>query len=128
MKFATITVIRVRALTSLLFSSCAKAQNTERTVSTTSANSAEGENARSVPIEVVGNLIFLQARVNNSEPLWFILDSGATDSGIDPSRARALGLRVEGTSRVSGAGENSTNVCLARGVSLSGSGANFHEG
>jgi hypothetical protein len=50
--------------------------------------------------------IFLQARINNSGPMWFALDSGATSPFfIDTRRARDLGLKLQGrVSRGGGAG------------------------
>lgn len=45
-----------------------------------------------IPFERVGNFIYLRARVNDSEPLWFLLDTGATASYFDVERAKALGL------------------------------------
>src|SRR6266851_6199966 len=35
-------------------------------------------------------LIFFQVRVNGSEPLWFMLDSGGTKTLINEKRAQAL--------------------------------------
>jgi hypothetical protein len=50
-----------------------------------------------IPTEVTGyGLVLLQARVNNSQPMWFAMDSGASFSFvIDARRARALGLKLQ---------------------------------
>ena len=41
--------------------------------------------------------IFLQARINNSRPMWFALDSGASSPFfIDTRRARDLRLKLQG--------------------------------
>ncbi len=53
---------------------------------------ASGQSASRIPFERVGNFIYLRARVNNSEPLWFLLDTGATASYFDAERAKVLGL------------------------------------
>ncbi len=42
------------------------------------------------------NLIFLQLQIDNSEPLWFMLDSGFEESVINTTTADKLGLRVSG--------------------------------
>ena len=38
---------------------------------------ASGQSALKIPIELSKNIILLQAQVNDSRPLWFILDTGA---------------------------------------------------
>jgi hypothetical protein len=49
---------------------------------------------RRVPIEIVsGGRIFVQARVNGSDPLWFLLDTGSVRSFLDPGQIQPLGLR-----------------------------------
>jgi hypothetical protein len=48
-----------------------------------------------VPFELSGNLIFLQVRVNNKAPLWFILDTGAGVSILKEKQAQSLGLKLE---------------------------------
>jgi hypothetical protein len=71
--------------------------------------------------------IFLRARVNNSQPLWFALDSGASSPFfIDSRRARALGLKLQGHfTRGGGAGPGTYEVAETRRVSISLSGLKF---
>src|SRR6266852_3288879 len=57
-----------------------------------------GQSARRIPFEFVGNHIYLRARVNDSEPLWFLLDSGASASYLDVQRVKSLGLMGQGNS------------------------------
>ena len=57
-----------------------------------------------VPIDVRGNLIYLRGKVDNSDSLWIVLDSGSSSTAMNDSRARALGLRVTGTSHAEGSG------------------------
>src|ERR1041385_3080662 len=61
--------------------------------------------------------IFLRARVNNSEPLWFILDSGSGDTVLDKRLVDKLKLRVEGEGEAAGGGGSQVAV-LTTGVSL----------
>lgn len=50
--------------------------------------------SRRVPADVVsGGRIFLQARVNGSDPLWFLLDTGSARSFLDPGQIQPLGVR-----------------------------------
>jgi predicted aspartyl protease len=48
-----------------------------------------------VPFQPAGNLIILQARVNGSKPLDFILDTGASGTVISQNAAKSLGLKAE---------------------------------
>lgn len=65
--------------------------------------------------------IFVQARINNAPPMWFYLDSGASSAFfIDVRRARMLGLKLEDrVLRGGGAGPNTYESALTRGVSIS---------
>ena len=53
---------------------------------------AFGGNAAEIPAEFVGNLIFLPARINNSKPSLFLIDSTAAVSSMAPSRLAELGF------------------------------------
>ena len=68
-----------------------------------------------LPIELVGNEIFLQLRVNGSEPLWFGLDTGAGGSVINTTTAERLGLKMEGSHQARGAGGQAPSS-IVRGV------------
>lgn len=57
-----------------------------------------------LPFEMSGNGIFLQLRVNGSEPLWFVLDTGAYASVINSATAQSLGLRSSSPGVAHGAG------------------------
>jgi hypothetical protein len=78
----------------IFLSSCANAQSTKKDTSTFNPNISSSAAICSIPIEISGKLIFLQVRINNSEPLWFNLDSGAEGLLLDTRRAKALGLRL----------------------------------
>ena len=74
----------------------------------------------SIPIEVNGeNKIFLQARINNSAPLTFLLDSGA-GSGLVLyfKAAQVLGLNLQGKGKGLGAGEGTFETKFVKGVSF----------
>lgn len=70
-----------------------------------------------MPIGTVGNAIFVQARLNNSKPLWFILDTGASASAVDAGLARALGLKSEGNVAATVPG-GSAQVKFTKGVNF----------
>ena len=72
-----------------------------------------------IPTEVTGyGLVFLQARVNNSQPLWFALDSGASFPFVIDSRsARALGLKLQDNLTLDGgAGAGTFEAAMTRGI------------
>src|SRR6266404_7134729 len=82
---------------------------------------ASGTSALKIPFELFGNLILLQVRVNNSDSLRFILDTGADTSVIDAQRAKALSLKPEGKIVGSG-GAGTAEATFTKGVSVSLSG------
>ncbi|MEO6050024.1 MAG: aspartyl protease family protein [Pyrinomonadaceae bacterium] len=73
-------------------SSFGNAQESKEPVSSVDLQFASGQSANRIPFERVGNFVYLRARVNHSEPLWFLLDTGATASYFDAERAKVLGL------------------------------------
>ena len=68
------------------------------------AAAPQSQKASRIPIELNGNHVLIQGRVNGSAPLWFTLDTGAAASVINTRRARELGLQVSGSGRAQGAG------------------------
>jgi hypothetical protein len=45
-----------------------------------------------IPFELSRNGVFFQVRVNNSNPLWLIIDSGSAANYIDLTTADKIGL------------------------------------
>lgn len=71
-----------------------------------------------IPFELNTNHIFLKVTLNNA-PLWFIIDTGAAMSVMDMERAKALGLGLQGTVPIGGAGgENATTGAFVQGATL----------
>jgi hypothetical protein len=84
-----------------------------------------GTSALRIPFELSSNVIFLHVRVNGSEPLWCILDTGAAGTLLDTTRAKLLGIRVSGGGKVEGVGETSVAAGMAKSVSFSLPGVDF---
>ena len=84
-----------------------------------------GTSALRIPFELSSNVIFLHVRVNGSEPLWFILDTGAAGTLLDTNRAKTLGIKVSGGGDVEGVGETSVAAGMAKNVSFSLPGVDF---
>ena len=76
-----------------------------------------GNNALKIPFELTGNLILLQARLNDSVPSWFILDTGATDTVIDSQLAKTLRLKPLGRTVGTG-GAGTATALIFKGTSL----------
>jgi hypothetical protein len=77
---------------------CASAQELKAPVTSLDSQFASGQSSARISFEFVGNHIYLRGRVNDSEPLWFLLDTGAVASYLDEQRVNALGLGDQGKS------------------------------
>lgn len=60
------------------------------------ARFVSGQNSAAVPFDLVSNLLLVRAAVNDSAPLWFIFDTGASSTVVNTKQAAALGLRTRG--------------------------------
>lgn len=76
-----------------------------------------GQRSARIPIDRLGNGIFVQVKINNSQPLWFGIDTGASATFIDEARARALGLKSAGNIAASTTG-GSAQVKFTKGVNF----------
>ncbi|HLL77616.1 MAG TPA: retropepsin-like aspartic protease [Pyrinomonadaceae bacterium] len=75
-----------------------------------------------IPLEIDNNIILMRVGVNDSQPLRFIFDTGASHTVISSRRAAELGLKTRGGARGSGTG-GAIETSLIEGVSLSVQGA-----
>lgn len=89
-------------LCALLFVWAAQPQNVP--VQTGANAAAREQKVARIPFEMNGGHIYIQGRVNHSQPLWFILDTGAHSSVINRERAQELGLKMEEGYQATGAG------------------------
>ncbi len=53
-----------------------------------------GDSALKIPLDIDNNIIRMLVKVNNSKPLKFIFDTGASGSAISSRRAAELGLKM----------------------------------
>ncbi len=60
--------------------------------------------AGTFPFKRDGQLMLVEARIDNSAPAWFIVDSGASHTVFDPTFAKELGLKTEVAPPTSGTG------------------------
>ncbi len=95
---------------------------------TATALDDEGQGARDACVhelryEAFAGLILVSVTVNESPPLDFVLDSGATQSAInDPFLAEAVGLEVSNVGLARGMGSGATWVVIAGDVSIGAGG------
>jgi hypothetical protein len=81
-----------------------------------------GNRPRIIPIQLTERgHIFVPVRVNNSEPLWFVLDSGSADTVLNKRLVEKLNLKVEATGEAEGGG-GVEEAILTSGVTLNLSG------
>lgn len=88
---------------------------------TTSPAQSSFKNSTTIPAEITSyGGIFLRVQVNNSQPLWFALDSGASSPFvIDTRLARVLGLKLlNRESRSGGAGPAVYEVASTSGLTI----------
>jgi len=85
---------------------------------------ADNTNAERIPFKLFNNHIYLQARVNNSKPLWFVLDTGAGDI-LDPKHAKSLNMVLYSSEPTSGSGEGSQDAAITKNVSFQIQNKNF---
>jgi predicted aspartyl protease len=78
----------------------------------------------SVPFEIANRLIIVNARVNGSGPLSFVLDTGANQAIVRLDVAKRLGLTLEGTVNAGGAGAGTQVGSRVRNASWSLDGHN----
>lgn len=55
--------------------------------------------------ELTDSLIYMQASINGSQPLWMVLDTGASVTVFDESVSKMLGIRFLGEGNVDGPGQ-----------------------
>lgn len=81
-----------------------------------------GEGASNIPLDIDNNIIRMQVGVNNSKPLKFIFDTGASHSVINSKLAAELGLKSQGKARGNATG-GKIRGSYTKGVSLKVQGA-----
>lgn len=74
-----------------------------------------------IPFQIANNLVILRGRINGSKPLSLLLDTGAGGSVINESRARELGLKLEGQAAAA-TGDGAVEASFVKGIMLDVSG------
>ena len=69
------------------------------------SGSIEDVRSTSIHFQLTDSLIFMQATLNGSQPLWMILDTGSSVTVFDESVSKTLGLQFNGEGNVYGPGQ-----------------------
>jgi hypothetical protein len=70
-----------------------------------------------IPIDVRSNLVYMRGRIDDSDSLWVVLDSGASTNALDADVARTIGLEIAEGHDAHGAG-GTVKTGLVRDVTL----------
>lgn len=79
---------------------------------------ADGSSSTEIQLDVDGVHLFLEGHLNDSGPLWFVLDTGAQMTAIDKEVADELGLEMIGQVMGGGGGEAKVPVSFVQNVSF----------
>ena len=108
-------VVAILVALSTLFAAAGPAADSVRLVLAPESGPAR------MPFDLMANHIYLRGRVNDSDSLWVVLDSGAGGNVIDAAVGKAIGLVVTSTGRGRGAGgEVETGTVPSVSVKLPG--------
>jgi hypothetical protein len=64
----------------------------------------------SIPFQLTDSLIYMQASLNGSQPLWMMLDTGSSVTAFNESVSKTLGLRFIGEGNAYGPGQGSPQM------------------
>src|SRR5260370_22506869 len=82
-------------------------------------HSISGSNSASVDFQLAQGLIYMQASLNGSKPLWMMLDTGSSVTVFDESVSKRLGIPFRGEGKAYGPGQGSaTKSAFARNSTL----------
>src|SRR5262245_42171517 len=79
----------------------------------------------SVKLEIHDDIPYAQVQVNDSKPVWFIIDSGASGQLLDPALCKELRIPTEGKTKGTGAGAGTYDVTFAKDVTYTVDGLKF---
>jgi hypothetical protein len=96
------------------------AEGSSRQVASEAHSTPSSPSLATIPFELYFNEIYVRVRVNNSEPLWFVVDSGAGGWIVDRAHSTRLGLHLEqDTAQGTGAGSGTYDVSYVKDVTFS---------
>ena len=97
-------VIPIVLLLSALFAAPAPPAGTAHVRESDGATLTLATSPARIPLDLRGNHLYFRGRINDSDSLWMVLDSGASVNAVDAGVARAIGLETDGGGHAQGAG------------------------
>lgn len=92
-------------------------------VKKTETQSVLPKNGKKIPVEIpITNQIYIKARLNNSEPMWFLLDTGATWTILDMDKAKDLNIKTDNDTTLDLGQTNTVKTAFAKNATLDVSG------
>lgn len=85
---------------------------------TTAAGNATPEPLGVIPFKLDGKLMLVEARINDSEPATFVVDTGASHTVFDPKFARQLGLETQSAPPTTGTGTGAVEKSITKPVRI----------
>jgi hypothetical protein len=79
----------------------------------------------SLPLYMYDDTPYLQVRVNDSAPVWFVVDSGASACVVDKEYCRTLGIPLKGHRKGTGAGAGEVDFFFIENVRFALPGLTF---
>lgn len=119
-----ILIFAITIFTCSAFGVPACAQEGRQKKTDSKSNSGAQQSVKKIPVEIpITNQIYVQAKINNSEPLWFLLDTGSTWTFLDATKARELNIASEGNRTVETGQVRPISMTFAKNALLEISGA-----
>jgi predicted aspartyl protease len=83
-----------------------------------SVAAAASDPVGAIPFKLDGKLMLVQASINNSEPVTFVVDTGASHTVFDPKFAKQLGLETKSAAPTKGTGSGDVAKSYAPAVTM----------
>ena len=126
MNFSERLLPEASATTYKVLAECMRPLDSFTPANTVISSPSASDVAAPIQFQLANSLIYMQASLNGSHPLWVILDTGSSFTVIDESVLRMLGLQFLGEGNAYGPGQGSPQkFAFASHTTLMFAGANL---
>lgn len=117
---------RAPAVTSEVLAQCKRSLDSFAAANAIVALQSISDSTAAIHFQLTDNLIYMQASLNGSQPLWMMLDTGSSVTVFDESVSKNLGIRFPGKGNAYGPGQGSAQkLAFASHTSLMFAGASL---
>src|SRR4051794_16959617 len=88
------------------------------TIAPAAAAARPSEPLASIPFKLDGKLMLVEVRINGTDPVTFIVDTGASHTVFDPKFAQQVGLEVQSAPPTSGTGAGEVEKSITKPVRM----------